>query len=308
MEWNKKLYEHEVAPPENVWNKIAHNLDNEYIVFKDKLLYAQQTPPPDAWNNIQEMLDEDNAIGKTPVISISKFFKIAVAAAVIGIIFLAVNYFYYTKKTTADNIAVQNNIKPQEVIIPPQNNIPKEDEIIAQQPMLQPTLQPTPLKDKRKPLAALNSKIKKHSNLQLSSQPTETYNEAVFITPPSLAFIETKQPATAGEYDIAGSLNKFVHNIKEEISLAEMANSYFFISGYNGELIRVSSKFKKNIQHLNGSGNKTGRNRIFKKSNSWKNIFNQWKEKVSHSTFVPSADNFMDISTLMELLHQSNEK
>ena len=75
MEWNKKLYEHEIIPPEHVWNKIVHDLitecivsriscfmpkkpaeqlwskitgdlDNEYIIFKDKLFNAEVTPPP----------------------------------------------------------------------------------------------------------------------------------------------------------------------------------------------------------------------------------------------------------------------
>ncbi len=51
MEWKNKLYDHEVPPPDNLWGKISHDLDNDsFVVFKQKLFHHQQEPPAGIWN------------------------------------------------------------------------------------------------------------------------------------------------------------------------------------------------------------------------------------------------------------------
>jgi hypothetical protein len=60
MRWNKQLYEHEVTPPENAWNNIVHDLDNDHIIFKDKLKHAVTPPPAHLWDNIVRDLENDH--------------------------------------------------------------------------------------------------------------------------------------------------------------------------------------------------------------------------------------------------------
>ncbi|MFT3749972.1 MAG: hypothetical protein QM768_16765 [Agriterribacter sp.] len=331
MEWNKKLYDHEIIPPENVWNKIVHDLDNEYIVFRDNLFHAEEappehlwsriaddldneyiifknklfnteeTPPPAAWNNIQAILD-DNTTGKTPVISFSKILKIAAAAAVTGILFFTTNYFINTNKTVADNPTAQQTLKPQQNSGAEKNSVQQEIAVD----------QPAQYAPKSKSLIASSFEIRK-SRKQENLKQNDIYSEDGFsISTPSLAFVETEQSAVTDKYDPGASSGKRVRNlngeIKEDINLLDLPNSYFLMTGPDGQSIRVSSKFRNTIQYLNGSGNEELLDVILRESRYWKNIFREWKEKVSKSPFVPSANNFMDIAELMQLLHQNNGK
>lgn len=111
---------------------------------------------------------------------------------------------------------------------------------------------------------------------------------------------------------MGNSFSKRVRNlkgeIKEDITLLDLPNSYFLMTGPDGQSIRVSSKFRNTIQYLNGAGNEELLDVILRESRYWKNIFREWKEKVSNSTFVPAANNFMDITELTQLLHQNNGK
>ena len=47
---------------------------------------------------------------------------------------------------------------------------------------------------------------------------------------------------------------------------------------------------------------------ILRESQYWRNQFSTWKEQVGHSTFIPSAENFMDIAELMKLLQDPHNK
>ncbi|MFT3947336.1 MAG: hypothetical protein QM763_10220 [Agriterribacter sp.] len=331
MEWNKKIYDHEIIPPENVWSKIVHDLDNEfilfkdklfhageappenmwskiagdldneYIIFKDKLFNAEETPPPAAWNNIQAILN-NNTAGKAPVVSLSKILKITAAAAVIGILFLTTNYFINTNKTITDNhTTAQQTTKPGESVGTEKNNV--QHDVVAEQPA-----QPS---EKSKSLIASNTGVRKN-RIQENNKQINVYSDGGSVTTPSLAFVDAEQSAATDKYDLGSSFSKRVHNlkgeIKEDISLLDLPNSYFLMTGPNGQSIRVSSKFRNTIQYLNGSGNEELLDVILRESRYWKNIFREWKEKVSNSTFVPATNNFMDIAELMQLLHQNNTK
>ena len=96
--------------------------------------------------------------------------------------------------------------------------------------------------------------------------------------------------------------------MKEDVSLLDLPNSYFLMTGPNGQSVRVSSKFRNTIQYLNGSSNEELLDVILRESRYWRNQFKEWKEEVGHSTFIPSAENFMDIAELMKLLQQHNNK
>ncbi|MCC6289054.1 MAG: hypothetical protein IT249_14320 [Chitinophagaceae bacterium] len=331
MEWNKKIYDHEIIPPENVWNKIVHNLDNECIVFRDKLFHAEEappenmwskiagdldneyilfkdilfnaeeTPPPAAWNNIQAILD-DNTTGKAPVISLSKILKIAAAAAIIGILFFTTNYFINTDKSVTDNHSTaQQTTKPQEKSGTEKNNV--QQGAIAEQP--------AQASEQNKSLIASNTEVRK-SRIQENNRQINVYSDGGSVSTPSLAFVDAEQSAVTDKYDLGSSFSKRVRNlkgeIKEDISLLDLPNSYFLMTGPDGQSIRVSSKFRNTIQYLNGSGNEELLDVILRESRYWKNIFREWKEKVGTSAFVPAANNFMDIAALMQLLHQNNTK
>ena len=104
MKWKNELYNHEVNPPDNVWNRIVHDLDNEFLGFKTRLYHVEIEPPDDSWKLIERSLDTP-FVAPSRGLNIKKVLRIAAAAALIGISFFSVNYFIAgsdKSKTTAD--------------------------------------------------------------------------------------------------------------------------------------------------------------------------------------------------------------
>ena len=327
MQWKDKLYDHEVTPPENVWNNIVHDLDNEYILFKDKLQhietappphiwnnivhdldndfilfkeklkYAASTPPEDAWNNIQQALDSAGITEKTKIVRLPAVLRIAAAAAVIGILFFTVNYFLNTGTTSHDTAV---NQKP--TVKPP----------VADKETTTPVVENTQPEKEKKYIASTYTDRKQKNNQPRNTLQEQFYSDGETFQPPAPAIITEAPQTVTDNYDVNGGFGKRVRNlkgeIKEDVTLMDLPNSYFYMTGPDGQSIRVSSKFRNTIQYLNGSGNEELLDVILRESRYWKNIFSEWKQQVNNSTFIPSANNFMDIAELMQLLHANNRK
>lgn len=329
MEWNKKILEHEVTPPQNIWDRIAYDLDNDHLVFKDKLFHAQEAPPPyvwdkvvhdldneyfafkenlfhaeeappsNVWNNIQTLLDKETT-KRASVISLPQIIRISAAAAVIAILFFTTNYFLKTKEAVINTTAQKNTQIPQKIADTDESG--KDNNSITN-PVVQS-------KEKNKLIIASNTEtpVKRR---QENNQPVSVQSDGGFLPVPLPELIATQRSNVTDKYDLGNSFGKRVRNlkgeIKEDISLLDLPNSYFLMTGPDGQSIRVSSKFRNTIQYLNNTGNEELLDVILRESRYWKNIFREWKEKVSNSTFIPSANNFMDITELMQLLHQNRE-
>ena len=87
--FRNEILEDEVAPPPFTWNKIAQQLDAvPQENLSKKILAFEVAPPVGAWDKIATSLDADKE--DAPVIPIrksyTKIFRIAAAAAIIGII------------------------------------------------------------------------------------------------------------------------------------------------------------------------------------------------------------------------------
>ena len=117
---SKKLYNHETTPPSTAWNKIADELDQTFhsTAFRDEVLDMEIQPPTGTWDSISLQLDEGPQedfskkmyeyevvppantwqeivgvldAGQTALVipmrkTYNKIFRIAAAAAIIGII------------------------------------------------------------------------------------------------------------------------------------------------------------------------------------------------------------------------------
>lgn len=296
MEWKNKLYDHEVPPPDNLWGKISHDLDNDsFVVFKQKLFHHQQEPPAGIWKNIERILHGDTSV--IPLIKRNTFkvWRVAAAAAVIGIAFFTVNYFLSRQEPIAPPTAKKNTTNA-----PAPPNAPvqaeKQQSVPGKQPVIASAFVP----------GKMNAKSTT-SHLQAGN----IYSDGGSVDIPSLSTIANDESAMTDRLELSSTSNRRLRNlqgeIKEDVSLLDLPNSYFLMTGPNGQAVRVSSKFRNTIQYLNGSGNEELLDVILRESHYWKNIFKEWKEKVSNSSFVPSSQNFMDITELMKLLQQNND-
>ncbi|MFT3705681.1 MAG: hypothetical protein QM802_25150 [Agriterribacter sp.] len=331
MQWKDKLYDYEVTPPEHVWNKIVHDLDNEFIVFKEKLQHVETTPPAhvwnnivhdldndfilfkeklqhtviappaNAWNNIQSLLDNSNEVKVAPVISMRRVLRIAAAAAVVGILFFTANYFINNRIVQPqNNTAVNQNTSPS--ASPATSNTTRgNNSQNTQQPKQQSLI-----------ASAYQPKKQKAANADhIVSE--EIYSDGgTYNLSPSIAAVNETPAAVTDQHDLSEGFDKYVRNskgeIREDVTLLDLPNSYFMMTGPDGQSIRVSSKFRNTIQYLNGSGNEELLDVILRESRYWKNIFSGWKEQLNNSSFIPSTNNFMDIAELMQLLHVNARK
>lgn len=323
MRWNKQLYEHEVTPPENAWNNIVHDLDNDHIIFKDKLKHAVTPPPAHLWDNIVHDLENDhlvfkeqlrhaavlppgsawqniteqlNAPGeqKTKVIRMPAIVRIAAAAAIIGILFFTANYYISNKA-----------VEPETAVVQPRDSS-----------NVQPTAPPageetTVSRGEKKYIASSTVTGKKHKAGKLSNDAPDSYSGQSYGLPLPAAVPPVPESVT-DRYDVHEGFGKYVRNlrgeIREDVTLMDLPNSYFYTTGPDGQSIRVSSKFRNTIQYLNGSNTEELLDVILRESRYWKNRFRTWKEEVNNASFVPAPYNFMDISELMRLLEQNSGK
>ncbi|MCO5240513.1 MAG: hypothetical protein M9904_10695 [Chitinophagaceae bacterium] len=297
MKWKNEIYEHEVTPPHQVWNRISHDLENELIVFKDRLHHIEVTPPENNWDQILNKLDAPHPT-KVRYISIKKVIRIAAAAAIIGIAFFTANYFITdidTGKTTGQKI--QPAVKESNPVHTPVTEKAETPGIANP--------------ETGKTIIASNTGLKKAKIRRNTDMPGEVYLNSRQMDAPSVSSIDFDTAPVTDRYNLDDATSKRIRNLKgeirEDVRLMDLPNSYFYMTGPNGQSVRVSSKFRNTIQYLNGSEKEEMLDVILRESRYWRDQFKTWKEKVGTSTFIPSADNFMDISELMKLL-QHNDK
>lgn len=299
MKWKNELYNHEVKPPDKVWEKIVHDLDDDFYHFRNKLYHAEIAPPENCWQQIQKELNPATVVS-SPFFTINKIFRITAAAAIIGMCFYAANYFLVGRYETA--ITEQKELRPanQERESVPITNKNESQGITAPQ--------------SEKPLIA--SRTEKRKNVEIRKPHSVTvpdfYINESAPEVPGLSSISKNNSAFSDRYALDHDASKQIRNLKgeirEDVRLMDLPNSYFLMTGPNGQSVRVSSKFRNTIQYLNASDKEELLDVILRESRFWRNQFKTWKEEVGHSDFIPSANNFMDITALMKLLQQHQTK
>ncbi|MGN6494820.1 MAG: hypothetical protein ACTHLE_22720 [Agriterribacter sp.] len=291
--FKQQLFHQEITPPESVWSKIDHDLDNDsFVVFKQKLFHEEQAPPSEAWKNIEQAIHPEPVVVPFAKRNTFKVWRMAAAAAVIGIAFVTVNYFL----SQTDTVTLPVAKKP--AINTPATPAPANKQSVVTGPKI---------------VAATVARQKSRSNISRNNANISAvaYNNNDGNTViASLSTIPDENSSFTDRLDLSTETNRRIRNlhgeIKEDVSLLDLPNSYFLMTGPNGQTVRVSSKFRNTIQYLNGNNNHEELlDVILRESHYWKNIFSEWKVKVGNSSFVPSSQNFMGIADLMSLLEQN---
>lgn len=306
MRWKDTIYNHEAAPPPGLWDKIAQDLDNDFVVFRNRLYDVEVAPPENSW----EQITSKTAVfseNKPKIFRIRKEFRIAVAAAITGILFMTINYFITGNgdKVTGNRNTTGRQQASEEAHRQPAENSPATGSTNK-------NIESERGRGTKSSLIAANStgNAAKKESLQDLSNPF--YSERLTVEAPQAAYVPTEGMKFTDRYDLGNRSSKKIRNlngeIREDIRLIDLPNSYFFMTGPNGQSIRVSSKFRNTIQYLNGSQKEEMLDVILRESRYWRNQFKLWKEEVGQAEFVPTINNFMDISELMKLLQQHNRQ
>jgi len=287
MNWERKLYDHEVQPPEGIWNRIQDNLDQP-LALREKILSASSQPPALVWNRIQAALMEDHSeITPARRILLRPIFRVAAAAVLVGIMFWGA---YTLFRSSSDPLPALNS--PTSPLAGDQTMAPFSKPKPAML-SVQPTFGAAQLA-----MASLRSRRLKSpyaadaisTSYLASSENDKHWDYQSQELRPMVGDIDLTQAS----YPI--NLTGLVGNGNEE---------FFTIQGPNGEPIQVSAKFKDVIYFLNlDTIDEEQSDRLFSESKSWREKFKAWKEKMSQSSYTPDSGNFLDIAELIQLLKE----
>jgi len=320
-----KFENFEVDPPSDVWNNINTYLKKEAeesSSFTQRLQYFEATPPASAWKNISTSLEEDqqlnqlanrlhnfsamppenawqnivntlSAEAQTPVIKLNKsFYRISAAAIVIGI--MIGGWFLMNSNTSQPELAKNtpgqpSSNKKENASVPDKakEEIKHQDQPVASNKQ---TTTSHNTHDTKKEVAAESDANK---NEDLHTLKHAEVNDLV-------AFQKT--PINIKSSPLADNKGNVIRDIDVLTS-----HSYVMVMGPNGQQTRVSSKFA-NFVRLMEDGNENSAKEyidgVLEKSDYWKKLFQEWRNKVLQSSYIPSSSNFLDIVEFKDLIQE----
>jgi hypothetical protein len=306
MDWKERLYKFEVIPPGKVWERIANDLDNEFLGIRNRLTRLEEQPPAGVWNRVREELAEKQK-GPIPVPAgpnRKRILQTAMAAVVVGLVFMGVKYGWFRPSLT-------------------ENRIVQETHIPAAKDSSPATVSPdSGLSEKISTSIGGMSKI--ISNFVHSKQQGSVVHEQPAVlgeaengsgriqTDNPVPLPVTDQVASLSDQFDLNSLNKKLRNlegqINDDVNLRELASGYLVLSDTNNEDVRLSSKLRNLRTCLVPNAAKEEiLNMILGGNGHCNTIVRQWQEKILTSAFIPSLQNFMGIEDLTKLLQSEHE-
>lgn len=123
MEWRKNLYDYEATPPNDTWEKISREIENDVPAIREALYDYAEEPPALTWLAIEGQLD------KAIVTPLNRYRKplayVTAAAAVLsGLIFFSDIFNKDQKGSVAPELSasVYKPVQPSAPVEPAENN------------------------------------------------------------------------------------------------------------------------------------------------------------------------------------------
>jgi hypothetical protein len=258
-----KLYNSEINPPAEVWSAIATTLDqneNQYA-FPARLYNLEIDPPAGTWNKIDSSLHTP-AETVVPVRRLHPFFRYAVAALFIGAV-------AYGIIMTVNNNDDDSNTAA--TIIKDSNNSAKKTP--AATAPIQATILPQ-----------VDDMLDKARNLVARVDRKKTNRR---ITP---SFVSHAVDDVTIDANLSQSIYAYADHVPD------IADRYVMLMTPDGNIIRMSKKWSDLLCCVSGEDQDAG----------CKNQLKKWQEKIAASSLAPSPGNFMDILGLVSSLDETN--
>jgi hypothetical protein len=276
----EKLFDIEQVPAGNIWAKLEKQLDEEQwdTAIGKKIVNAEVYPPAETWNTIKAELNED-ASAPAKVIQFGSWKKIAVAAALIGVIATGVVLMFTNTppKNDTNSTAVVEGKKDNNPIVP----LPKEIEAPEVKAVDRNTIAAVEKKTASPTgIRTIAVPLKKKFNNKLEEAPNETV---------AVAFVsnELNDDSRSKPEDTKSRIHKAIRNAgtAEPIAMND-EKRYYNLLDENGNIIRVSRKLNAMECII-----KSGLDIPFDKTEENKQCNEQvkdWHDKMALSTSVLS--------------------
>ncbi|MBL7699820.1 MAG: hypothetical protein JNK79_16755 [Chitinophagaceae bacterium] len=288
-----KLQQYEVTPPPAVWNKIAEQLDQEFVsgdsIISKKLDDASVNPPQAIWNMIDAELHNQPAAAEIKRITASSviYKRIAAAAVLVGLVALGMFYFF-----SGDGIKNEQLVK-----INPDTS--------SEKPRVADEKVPSPAKDQG--IASLPVKRKNAVRSQASfaakrpvaatfSEPVNSLEQAPLYELNTVSALQPVSVSAPPLRDKSGNL------ILDLAMISNPDDPYITVTGPNGKQTKISSKFLNCLGYLNAS---VSSSEMDAKAIRCTTQFEEWRRRLlAEPAFIPTANNFFDIFELKDLLQE----
>jgi hypothetical protein len=304
---HQKINNFQVAPPAPLWESILDRLDDDekYSTLSKKFNSYEVAPPAGLWDHISDELNRNaSPVADIPDVKVrtigrgKKWYRILAAAVVAAVLLGGAWYNLYQEKQSGIEIAKENNPTTTPTVIPADQNgdtgrIKKQPEAIAIPPASSDENKRPVLAEKISPAPAQNSKKQENNG-------AEDYIIAYSKVNRPVSYLE--QPVI-----IKGPVLRDENGMPYmDINLLSNNGNYLLIAGPNGQMTRISAKFANVIQFINGSDDQVEENldRILRESGAWKERFQQWRDKIKKSGYLPAPGNFLDILEFKELIEE----
>ena len=283
-----KMYNYEMTPPANVWEKIKYSLDKDEYAneFSVKLQNLEVTPPAEIWEKINSTLDAEKNIPVRKIHRLSPLLRYAAAAVVIiGLTIFGIIKF--SSKTSGEKEVAKktNNTQPNDSFIAPK--------IVQRTPDGETNISDiaTTITDQQRDDAALEESKKTYAKLDMSENNKRELRQALMMTP--------VDPISSDNTEYSSLEVCFPDNVRAILANSPAINTaerYIMLMTPDGNIIRVSKKWADLVCCVSGEDEDEGCQDQLKK----------WRQKIVNSAVAPSPANFMDILSMVELLKDNN--
>jgi len=274
-EFPQALYDAESIPPPSTWNKIASALDQ--AEYPTKLYNLEVSPPANAWEKISNALDEEKILPSiAPRKRVVPFVRYAVAATVIGAVAFGSIKLLNQKSTTR---SVASKPGKSQAVTPAiiQPNGQKDSSGQASTRVSNDLQQPEAVVIK-------TSVGPKRRSVQQAAYMTLRANGFSDVdNNTALAF---QQASLTGE-------------VPGNCAAISDADRYLSFMNPDGYLIRMSKKLADALGCYHIDGN----------SDEYKQCQEQikkWRDKIAQSSASTSPDNFMDVLDIIKTVQDND--
>jgi len=289
-EFQKRVYEMEVIPPTQVWEKLSTDLDqiNADNIVASKILEGELIPPAKVWEKIKKTLfTEEKPVTEKKGIVID-FKRLAVAAIFIGIIAFAWFLFFNKGKTNPD-IATTNTPSVQE-----KTNSSENKETIPQ---------------------IVNPEVKDILANTNSLAATKKSPDKRSITSNQIAFTQTKHavlPAVMANNNSVAiqdekPRNKTFDQPIDDLSMIATDSHYVTMVNANGRMVRIPAHLAHLAPRLQDKPiTEDYYEVLYGEGAFWKDKLNDWRLKLANSP-VSSGDIFSNMVELLKSVEVSKD-
>ncbi len=284
-----RFLNYEVPPHPSAWKTIAEELlQHDDLPGISKKMFNYEAPPPiDTWKKIKEALLAEQETAASPAVIAKSFavHKLVAAACVTGMLVIGTFYIsnYKNDKFNAGKLS-ETTERNKDAAPPPDSSKTGSTSVEETE---QNEVAMTTVENSLKTNVGLNDRDMELQTTQVShSLSTAVYDPEIIIS-------------TKPIRDLSGE-------IIQETDILDNGGQYISITSPNGQQTKISSKFLHMLLFINEDSDIDEMEGYFDKdlleSLAWRSTFQQWRNEIISTSFVPSSTNFMDILELKDLI------